>query len=472
MKKFYIIILSLLLGISQTAIVFAEDFSGRESEMNEKCAAIYDVETQNECKAYQAYLEEKNASLDDEIEQIQNQIASVGDDIDTLTEQVNQNNQDIESLTNEIAEIETHIETANRAIKKLETQIEEKKEDIEKRDAQMRERLVELQVYSGSNVFIDFLMGSSSFADLLRRSEILGELNTYENDQILLLKAEKEELEEDIETLETQQKVLETQMLNLENSKTKLEELNKVNEQLIATYREKLQSLMDQKVAAQRAQSSIPTIDTSIIPTEVEDDSDDSSDGGNSNSGWTASSSLIVPIIGDWYYSAGTWEYSSGGMHLGMDFATGSATGLKVVAPANGIVIWTYNGCDNNGYLGNTCGNPIYGGNTIVVVVRADNATYAISFSHLTSAVASIGSMVTQGEVIGYTGNSGNSTGPHCHVEIIYLGDISLQEAVNWYNTGGGITYAGDTTFGAGWTSPNACGSPPCRLRPESFWLS
>ena len=518
MKKIFILLLSFVICVSHSSIVFAEDFSNREDEMNEKCAAIYNVETQQECEQYQAYLEKKNNNLDNEIKEIQQQIAKVDGNIDSLTRQVSENTKQLKSLTTEIAQIQVNIDTANRAVTKLNNQIETKEKDIEKRDKQMKKRLVELQVYSGSNNLIDFLMGASSFADLLRRSEILGELNSYENDQILQLLEEKEKLKQDKKAMETQQKILKTQEENLQNSKKRMEELNKVNEQLIATYRKKEQTLMNQKVAAQRKQSNIPKIDTSLIPVEVEEEeqvnnenttvnnqqttqdnnqqsqgttdeqgnTDDSgsnntnnNQNGNTNNntsgntGWKPSSSLIVPIIGNWYYSAGTWEYpNDGGMHLGMDFATGNATGLQVVAPANGIVIWAYNGCDNNGYLGNTCGNPISGGNTVVIVVRSNKATYAISFSHLTSASVSIGSMVTQGQVIGYTGNSGNSTGPHCHVEVIYLGNISLQEAVTWYNTGGGNTYAGDTTFGAGWDSPNACGNPPCRLRPESFWLS
>ena len=184
MKKAFIIFLSFVICISYSSIIFAKDFSNRENEMNEKCAAIYDVETQQECEEYQTYLESKNKNLENEINDIQQQIAKVDGNIDSITKQVSENTKQLKSLTSEIEQIQVSIETTNRAITKLNKKIETKEKDIEKRDKQMRERLIELQVYSGSNNLIDFIMGASSFADLLRRSEILGELNSYENDQI------------------------------------------------------------------------------------------------------------------------------------------------------------------------------------------------------------------------------------------------------------------------------------------------
>lgn len=478
-KKLLLLTLSCSLCMMYAYPVQAKSFAGREDEMNQKCSAIYDEETQRECEDYKAYIQEQNQNLNDEIQDIKSQLNTVGNDIDKLTEQLKKNNDTIKDLDAKIQGVQDSIDAISRNIVSLNTKIKEKTKNIEKRDQQMRERLVEMQVYTGSNNFIDFLMGSNSFADLLRRSEILGELNAYETEQIKALNKEKEELYKDKEKVQKQKDMLEVQKKSLKNNKEKAVELKSVNDKLMTKYRKQEDELLDAKIRKQLAQSNLPTIDTSIIPKEEPDDGNDntsngggSSNGGNSSGGggFQPSSGLIVPIQGTWYRSAGTWAYPDGTVHRGMDFGTYSATGLHVVAPANGIVIWTYNGCANNGYLGNQCGIPNTTGNNMTIVVRAEKTTYAISFYHLTSTVASVGSMIKQGQLIAYTGNSGSSTGPHCHIEIINLGNISLETAVQRYNTGY-YSYPKDLSFGVGWgQDPKACGSAPCRMRPESFW--
>ena len=71
----------------------------------------------------------------------------------------------------------------------------------------MRARLLEMQAYTGSNYYIDFLMGSTSFTDLLRRTEIVGELNRYENEQIKTLNKEKKKLDQDRKIVEEQKEL-------------------------------------------------------------------------------------------------------------------------------------------------------------------------------------------------------------------------------------------------------------------------
>ena len=86
---------------------------------------------------------------------------------------------------------------------------------------------------------------------------------------------------------------------------------------------------------------------------------------------------------------------------------------------------------------------------------------------HLQSLSVSTGQLVSQGHTLGLSGNSGNSTGPHLHIEIIKIGAMSLEEAVAKYNA------TKDFTFGTGWgLDPKPCGEAPCRLRPEIYWVN
>ena len=90
-------------------------------------------------------------------------------------------------------------------------------------------------------------------------------------------------------------------------------------------------------------------------------------------------------------------------MHKGVDFA--APTGTPIYAGGNGVVE----------YVGRNGGYGKY------IRIRHNNG-YKTAYAHLSSYNNGIskGVRVNQGDVIGYVGNTGNSTGPHLHYEIIY----------------------------------------------------
>jgi len=90
-------------------------------------------------------------------------------------------------------------------------------------------------------------------------------------------------------------------------------------------------------------------------------------------------------------------------MHKGVDFA--APTGTPIYAGGNGIIE----------YVGSNGGYGKY------IRIRHNNG-YKTAYAHLSNYKKGIskGVRVNQGEVIGYVGSTGNSTGPHLHYEIIY----------------------------------------------------
>jgi murein DD-endopeptidase MepM/ murein hydrolase activator NlpD len=85
----------------------------------------------------------------------------------------------------------------------------------------------------------------------------------------------------------------------------------------------------------------------------------------------------------------------SSGMHLGTDFAVPIGTPVK--APQDGVV--SRSGSDNmNGTF-----------------VEINSGGVIHSLLHLSQAKVSSGQQVKKGQVVGLSGNTGNSTGPHLH---------------------------------------------------------
>lgn len=170
-----------------------------------------------------------------------------------------------------------------------------------------------------------------------------------------------------------------------------------------------------------------------------------------------------IPYIERGTISAGTWAYPSGGMHLGMDVAAPLMS--RVVAGANGLILYADDPVPSNcGYLGNYCGWPYGGGNTICMLAAVNGKLYAVSLCHLSNQILVVpGQQVHQGDLLAYSGNSGNSTGPHTHIEVIELKTDAAQAAA-YFRQGA------DFSFGCGWDTPAACSAIGCRVRPEEVF--
>lgn len=90
--------------------------------------------------------------------------------------------------------------------------------------------------------------------------------------------------------------------------------------------------------------------------------------------------------------------------HPGIDLA--ASIGTPIYAPASGVV--EFSGYSNNGYGYN--------------VILLHNFGFKSIFAHMTRKdVVKAGDFVNKGDLIGYTGNTGLSTGPHLHYEVRFI---------------------------------------------------
>lgn len=101
-------------------------------------------------------------------------------------------------------------------------------------------------------------------------------------------------------------------------------------------------------------------------------------------------------------------------MHRGLDFA--APTGTPIFAAGDGVV----ERANRFGAYGN------------YVRIR-HNATYSTAYAHLSKFGRGVkaGARVRQGQVIGYVGSTGRSTGPHLHYEVLVNGQQANPRALN-----------------------------------------
>jgi len=107
--------------------------------------------------------------------------------------------------------------------------------------------------------------------------------------------------------------------------------------------------------------------------------------------------------------------YKSTHFHAGLDFT--APIGTPIYATADGVVKEA--GFSTGGYGNHVVINHGYG--------------YETLYGHMYKVKTSAGKQVKRGEVIGYVGTSGKSTGPHCHYEVHRSG-VPVDPVYYFYN--------------------------------------
>jgi len=104
--------------------------------------------------------------------------------------------------------------------------------------------------------------------------------------------------------------------------------------------------------------------------------------------------------------------YNPSGGHTGTDF--GVPIGTPIVAVADGVIDfegWTSGSPTDNAWW--------FLSGDMVIVLNAGASAPSFVYGHLSETFVSAGQAVKQGDIIGNTGNTGASTGPHLHFEVL-----------------------------------------------------
>lgn len=120
------------------------------------------------------------------------------------------------------------------------------------------------------------------------------------------------------------------------------------------------------------------------------------------------------------------WYYSDGKLHRAIDLRAAMRTELH---PAElGTVTWVQKWDGHS-----TSGNQSYGNAIKIRHADYNGCVLETLYAHLDEVCVAVGDTVTEGQVIGYIGNSGNSTDPHLHFEVRLAG--TRYNPLNWLDS-------------------------------------
>ncbi len=362
--------LSLLLLLTAAAAVavrpaYAEKTEEQLAEEQRKAAQIAALEQKKK---------EQQAKLKDLEKQISEAKAKKNDVMETkkLLDQRNQ------LLLDQIEDTQNQIDDAAAQIARYEL--------LEQEQYELFCRQVRSEEERGSLSYLSVLFKASSMSDLLNRMEFVNEVAEYNKMLIAAMKETRENIAEEKAAMEAKEAELGQQQSELQAKLT--ETTNLMNE--YAADQKKLEAIY---AAEEKAGKEIAAeIDRLLAESDVVP----------SNEGfiWPVNTSKkISSPIGNRVAPGGFGSTN----HKGVDICNVGFTS-SVFAVKSGKVLLT-----------NTSG---YGGGYGNYVVIDHGGGVTTLYAHMSVVKVSEGQMVSQGTVLGITGSTGASTGPHLHYEV------------------------------------------------------
>jgi len=416
------LILALLMVVGLVAYVLPSAFAVTQYEIDQLQSQRDKIRAEQE-------------DIKEQLDALRDEMTSVIEKKATLDQQNELNRQDIELINQQI---EVYDQIVHDKAYELGQAIRAQNDQYEQYCGRVR-TMEETTTWS----YISILLKATSLTDFLSRFNDISDI--VRNDQNVKAEFEAarqkaEEAKAEYESVREEQREKRAELLEekakleqqIEDACAVIADLEEDIDQFKSAYEENealessVQAKIDAKVKELQAQKAAEEAARKAY--EAAQQKKNSSSKTTSGGGTVSSGYYIWPVPSCTYITSkfgyrvhpifGTTKY-----HSGVDIAAGAGATIKAAAGGT-VSIAEYS--DSYGYY---------------CVIYHSNGTTTL-YAHMNAQpCVSVGSSVSQGDVIGYVGSTGWSTGPHCHFEIRVNG--SCVDPLSYYS-GVGFTYSSD----------------------------
>jgi len=330
---------------------------------NSSMINLFACESVEECDTQSEELAQKRRKLEKELKETKRQqdnlyeeMALLMDSVKVLDEELVTLRAGIDKLVGEIKELKVLIVTKENDVKKL---------------------LQQQQKETNNNIYLSMLLSAHSISDFMIKMNAVETINSARQQYIVGLQNDKDKLE--------------TSKTKLDEKKDEVEEKKRQQEAIIEESKETLK-----KLAVLAAQTEDKIGDIEMSQDEINRQRAVIGGGVPSANGW------YLPAASGWL----TCPINCYSDHIGNDF--GMRMGTDVYAIANGTVVYTQWSTATTGY-----------GTMITIAHMIDGVPHISIYGHLSALGVQVGDVVRGGQRIGLSGNTGASTAPHLHLEIV-----------------------------------------------------
>lgn len=369
-----VILVIALAAVFVTPNVRGDELSDAKALRNEIQAQLQDSE---------ARLNELKANVDDmrqEVQKIDDEIAAVQGVINEYQAQSDEKQKEIDKL--------------QKVIDARQVEIDHEYENMGKRIQFMYENM--------GNSYVEAILTADTFADALNSVQYLMDLNEYDRTEMNKLKELQRYIKED------QAKVKQEQA-EIEELKAAQEDQKAVLDDILAVKATALGDAVDEENALREANEylseRLKEVKQEIFNLTA---SYDAAAGGYVPTEGSFLWPLPYPYDTNWITSPygvrwDPWGGNFTSFHYGVDI--GAPGGTPIFAVDDGQVVISEDGWNGG------CGN--------YTVIYHGGGLYS-EYMHQSLRATYVGQFVSRGEVIGYVGTTGNSTGNHLHIGAIY----------------------------------------------------
>ena len=353
-------------------------------------------------------LEAQNAEIQRQIDAIQRQYDANYDDMESMVATKNAIDQEMTLLSSKIETTNAQISAYSQLIADTQDELDDAQEELRSLSEAHRER-VRVMEEEGNLTYWQVIFEANSFTDLLDRINMMEEINASDRRRIEQMRIAADIVTATQMNLESEKLALEETRVQLAEDEAALEEKRAESDELLLELEKKaeefelllaqseiLQEELMQEIAQKEAELEEAKHDEYLKKLALQGENPPSSASWTTPvSGYKLTSPFgmrLHPVLG--YYR----------MHNGIDMAC--AQGTPIYATRAGKVTKT-------AYQAGGAGN-------YVSINHLDG--FSSIYMHMTHYVVTQGQTVSQGQLIGYVGSTGISTGPHLHFGISYAG--------------------------------------------------
>ena len=380
--------------------------------------------TQSEIDALKKQQQESQAKQ----QQLKEQLADVKEDQAAAQQKRQILGQQLDAINAEIANIDAQIAWYDGEIARKEVE----RKEAEAREAEQYElfcQRVRMMEEQGTVSYWSILFNAGSFSDLLDRIADVDAVMAYDNEimnQLIATRQELERLQGELEGARAEEQAARAQQeAKKAEQQAKVAEAQKLLDQINADAAEVNRQLEAEDAAAASIQAEITRKQKQLEEERKQQNVTLPPTGSGYQWPLPASCLTLTSAFGYRMHPIDLVPHS----HTGIDVS--AAGGTPIYAAKGGQVIMSVYGSGVNWSYGN-----------FVVIDHGDGTTTL--YAHMSSRAVSEGQLVTQGQTIGYVGNTGNSKGNHLHFEVRVNGqrvdpegcfpglDRSFVRAYNW----------------------------------------
>ena len=363
----------------------------------------------SEIKKEISALKEEKAIMQKQIDEIRSQYEANENEMLDMVNQKNVIDQEIALLHSQVVNINAQISAYSLLIADLQVELETAQVELDALNEKHKERIQAMEE-EGSVTYWEVIFQANSFIDMLDRLNMMEEIAASDQRRLQEIGAVAEEVNAAQEAMAEERDALEQTKLDLASTQEQLDEKRAEADKILqdlAAKGEEFEALLDESEAAQAdLMAEIAKKEKELSKAQYEEKLAAQAAAGNappSNSSWvcpvpyyTLTSPFgmrVHPVLG----------YKR--MHNGIDMAC--ASGTPIYATRSGTVTVA-------SYQAGGAGN-------YVSINHGDG--FSSIYMHMTKYIVYVGQQVSAGQLIGYVGSTGISTGPHLHFGISYAGN-------------------------------------------------